>query len=201
MHFEEIARFLVPCAVVLTFVGVAAVTDVRKYKVQNIVTFPLMLTGFIYNGWASYTQFLGTDLSVWESCASSALGLAFGFVILLPFYLMGGMGAGDVKLLMGIGAWLQWPNVFIVFITGALAGGIYSLALMVWSGNLSETWWKFRLLAYRMSTAGKHFTGDDEIEEAVNAPDRRRKLLHYSAMWLLGIVCTLAYVSYHIVTE
>ncbi len=55
-------------------------------------------------------------------------GLAIGFAVLLPFYLLRIMGAGDVKLLAAVGAFVGFPGVLGVALLAFLAGGILSIA-------------------------------------------------------------------------
>lgn len=102
--------------------AVAAVTDVWKRKVFNALTFPLMLTALIYHGTtAGFTGF-----------ANSSAGLLFGLAILLVPWLMGGIGAGDVKLMAGVGAWLQLPEIMYVFIVAGLSAGAWAVVALVW---------------------------------------------------------------------
>ena len=110
-----------PAVVVIVAALIAAATDIWKFKVYNALTLPLLLGGLIYHA----------ATAGWAGLANSALGLLFGFAILLLFYAMGGMGAGDVKLMAAIGAWLGMPMTFYVFIASGLAGGVYAVALLV----------------------------------------------------------------------
>ncbi len=54
-------------------------------------------------------------------------GLFLGVAFLLPVYLIGGMGAGDVKLMGAVGSILGPQGVFIAFLYSAIAGGLYAL--------------------------------------------------------------------------
>jgi len=105
---------------------VAAVIDGWKLKVPNWLTFPLILGGWAYSG-----ATLG-----WEGLAASLLGTAVGLGLLLPLYAIGGMGAGDVKLLAGVGAWVGASVTFYAFCVSALAGGIIGLAMVLYRGKL-----------------------------------------------------------------
>ena len=68
------------------------------------------------------------------------MGILFGFAALIILYLVGGMGAGDVKLMAALGAWLGMPLTFYVFIASSLAAGIYSICYMVvLTGKVGET--------------------------------------------------------------
>ena len=74
----------------------AAVIDGLQLRVPNWLTIHFFLGGLVFAGWTG-----GRDALLW-SLAGSGIGLA----TLLPLYAIGGMGAGDVKLMAGLGAWV-----------------------------------------------------------------------------------------------
>src|SRR3990172_7393375 len=98
-----------PIVIALVAASIAAVTDVWKFRVYNVLTIPLMISGLIYHG----------AVAGWEGLFSSALGFLFGFGVLFLPYLMGLMGAGDVKLLAGVGTWLGLQMTAVVFVVSA----------------------------------------------------------------------------------
>ncbi len=100
----------------------AAVIDGVKLKVPNWITFPLILGGWIY-AWGT---------GGWEGLGSSLLGTAVGLALLLPLYAIGGMGAGDVKLLGGVGAWVGASVTFYAFCLSAVVGGVIALAMVLY---------------------------------------------------------------------
>jgi prepilin peptidase CpaA len=57
--------------------------------------------------------------------------MAVGLLCLLPLYSVGGMGAGDVKLMAGVGAWLGAMVTFYAFCVSTVVGGLMA-AWMVW---------------------------------------------------------------------
>jgi prepilin peptidase CpaA len=166
-----------PVAVVLGATLFLALIDVRKYKIYNVFTYPLLLAGLIYNGWAGGTAGL----------ADALLGTLLGFGILLPFYVLGGMGGGDVKLMAAIGAWLGLPLTFLVFLASSLAAGFYALILIVAYGRVREVWLNTQIAWLRLRALGRHLGTDDQIEAEVKHPDRGRRIVPFAAMIALGL--------------
>ena len=105
---------------------VAAVIDGWKLKVPNWITFPLIL-----GGWAYGTACFGSQGLGW-----SVVGTVLGLGLLLPAYAIGGMGAGDVKLLAGVGAWVGATATLYAFCVSAIFGGIIAVAMVV----IGRTW-------------------------------------------------------------
>jgi prepilin peptidase CpaA len=109
----------------LVFLGVvlviAAYTDIAIQKIPNVLTLPAMILGIGYHG-------LTYGL---PGVTFSLAGLAAGFGLLVLFYFMGGMGAGDVKLMAAVGAVLGAKGVFFSFLFTALYGGVYSLVMIL----------------------------------------------------------------------
>src|SRR5205085_2462378 len=54
-------------------------------------------------------------------------GTAVAAAILLPGWLRGWMGAGDVKLMMALGAWLAWPAALLGTLASLIAGGVIAV--------------------------------------------------------------------------
>ena len=100
---------------------VAAVIDGWKLKVPNWITFPLVVSGWVY----------GTACFGWQGLAASLLGTALGLGLLLPAYAIGGMGAGNVKLLAGVGAWVGAAVTLYAFCVSAIFGGIIAVAMVL----------------------------------------------------------------------
>ena len=66
-------------------------------------------------------------------------GGALGLAVFLPFMVLGGMGAGDVKLMAALGALLGPANVLGLALVAALAGGLLALLRVAWEGRLRAT--------------------------------------------------------------
>jgi prepilin peptidase CpaA len=98
---------------------VALVTDLRSRKVPNVLTFGAA-------GAACLFQFVTGG---WQGLLWACAGWTVGFVMFLPFFALGGMGAGDVKLLGAFGAWLGPLGALWTALFGALAGGVLALVV------------------------------------------------------------------------
>ncbi len=168
----------IPLAVVLIASLVAAATDMWKFRVPNLLTLPLLASGLIYHGWNGGA----------EGLLESFLGALFGFGILFVFYLLGGMGAGDVKLLAGIGAWLgMWPTMY-VFAASGLAAGIYALVLILMYGILRDTCPKLRIIWFRLAVLGRYLGSEDSASVVAGQDINRRRLIPFAAMVALGLI-------------
>jgi prepilin peptidase CpaA len=176
--------FPVSAGVVLAAVFVAAVTDVWKFKVHNVVTFPLLIGGLVFHGISEGPLGLGGSL----------LGATFGFGVLIGIYILGGMGAGDVKLMTAIGAWLGLELTFYVFLASSLAAGIYALAMIVINHRIPETWLNVRIACHRLAALGRFLATEQRVEAAVAQPDRRGRIVPFAAMIGFGVVATIVWV-------
>lgn len=105
----------------IIILAISFITDIKSRKILNIVTFPAMFIGLFYH----------TILSGTGGLSFSLLGLLTGLGLLIIPYLLGGMAAGDVKLLMAIGALQGTQFVIGSFLYIAIVGGIIALAILI----------------------------------------------------------------------
>ncbi len=110
----------------VAFVLVVVVTDWRWQRIPNAATFPVMAIGLVLGAVEGLPgAILGGGL------LDHAAGLAIGLAVSYPFYVGGGIKAGDAKMLMAIGAVRGSIFLLNAALYGALAGGVLALALMV----------------------------------------------------------------------
>jgi prepilin peptidase CpaA len=176
----------IPVAVIGTGVLVAAVTDLWNFKVHNLLTMPLLASGLLYHAMVAGLSGLGMSL----------LGAVFGFLVLFTFYLMGGIGGGDVKLMAAIGAWLGLPLTFYVFIGSSLAAGAYAVVLIVAHGQWNRTWLNIRIAWYRVRAVGRRLGGEDRVEAEVQGSERRKNCIPFAAMTAIGMFGTLVWLFF-----
>ena len=188
----------------LTFVCaamiVAAVIDGWKLKVPNWLTFPLIISGW--------------GLGVLHSCgllestgtggiAASLIATGLGFLLLFPLYAIGGMGAGDVKMQMGFGAWVGafygmravdgvhpgagWILVS-AFCLAAVIGGVLALGMIVVRGQLKTNMSNTRAILGDLVGASVTTAADKAAQRK-----SRMHLLPYGIPLCLGFVSYLIY--------
>jgi prepilin peptidase CpaA len=121
---------------------VAAVIDGYQLKVPNWITFPM-----IASGWAASAASFG-----WEGLGVSLAGTAVGLALLLPAYAIGGMGAGDVKLLAGVGAWVGGTTTMYAFCVSALVGGLIAVAMVLYRREWNKHYQQFWMIWFEMRT-------------------------------------------------
>jgi prepilin peptidase CpaA len=158
-------------------VSVAAVIDFRQFRVPNLLTGSLCASGLMFH------LFLGGL----PGLQASAQGLAVGGLLLVLFYVLGVMGAGDVKLLAGVGAWLGASNTFCVFLVAALAAGIHSILIFAVQRRLGQMWAFLQVTILQLFTLGKHMAWSEPVDVVVQRPDRRRFVIPFAVMIAIGL--------------
>jgi prepilin peptidase CpaA len=175
----------------------AAVIDGWKLKVPNWLTFPLVLSGWALG--------LAHDMGALEAAGSGGIGAsmagtALGFVLLLPLYAIGGMGAGDVKMQMGFGAWIgafyglsapegqpAAPGIILgAFCLAALIGGVLALIMIALRGQYWRNLANARLILLELFTA-------PSIGDVANKATQRKPRMH---LLPYGIPLCLGFISY-----
>ncbi|MBV8228676.1 MAG: prepilin peptidase, partial [Planctomycetaceae bacterium] len=106
-------------------------------------------------------------------------------------------GAGDVKLMAAVGAWLGIPLTFHIFIASSLTAGVYAIILLVFGGGLSETWVNLQIIWYRLATFGRHLGSDNRLELEATRSDRRKRCVPFAAMVAMGTILTFVWMFIH----
>lgn len=129
--------------------AVAAVIDGWKLKVPNWLTFPFVISGWIYH----------TATGGFGGLTGSLLGTGLGLGLLLVPYIIGGMGAGDVKLFAGVGAWMGPQITLGAFCVSAVVGGVLAVALVAYRslqardrGVFGHSWQRFQTVLTELLT-------------------------------------------------
>lgn len=120
---------MIPDLALVTVILISLYTDLRYRKIYNIILFPAFFLALIYH---FYTGSIGGLLF-------GIKGATFGLTLLLIPFMLGGMGAGDVKLLAVIGAWQGPQFVWFCFLCTAIVGGVIAAVQLSRSGRLFQS--------------------------------------------------------------
>ena len=118
-----------PLLVVAAAAITAAAIDVRTRRVPNVLTGAIALVGVGIA--AAGLGRVGVALSV--------AGCVVGLVLMLPGYLIGATGGGDVKLLASVGTLLGPAPTLRAFVASAIAGGLIALFVAYRRGRVAAT--------------------------------------------------------------
>jgi prepilin peptidase CpaA len=204
--------------VILVVIIVCAWIDFAQFRVPNNITLPTILLGWVY-GFAR--GFLATPegaapeaLVLWPFgyelvlsapwaeavygfwCSFKLTFLGIGAPLLLLFYAIGGMGAGDVKMQMGFGAWMAtifgyevgWVMVFFSFCFAAIVGGIIAIGMIWWYSSLAQNKENFKaILQDWMTSKSVKEIGDKAAERK-----KTLRLIPYGVPLCIGFISYLA---------
>jgi prepilin peptidase CpaA len=114
------------CVFVFTAVGLAC--DVMKRKLPNVLTVPAFFAALLFH--AVHGFMIGGLSGLGGELLFSFKGFAFGFVVILALWFIGGSGGGDVKFTAALGAWLGTWRTFQVLTLSAMLAGALTLILL-----------------------------------------------------------------------
>ena len=115
-------------AAVIAIGAAACVTDFRSRRIPNVLTFGASAAAVVF--WAATAGLSGAGWSV--------AGWAVGCAVFMPWFLLGGMGAGDVKLLAALGAWAGPSAAVWMALYAGIAGGVFAIVVSLTRGYLGE---------------------------------------------------------------
>ncbi len=162
-------------AVVLALGATASWTDLRTRRIPNLVTF---------GGAALALAFALVEHGLSGLLVSGA-GWLTGVGIFLPFFLLGGMGAGDLKLVACFGAWLGPEAALWTALYAAVAGGVLAVGVALAAGYLRQALFNVAALLSHWRAAGLHPMPDLTLERA------RGPRLPYALPIALGAAATI----------
>lgn len=154
--------------------GIAVVSDLRHHRIPNVLIVLGLGLGLASQVYSSGTVGLGDGL----------LGMFVGFAIFLPMYALGGMAAGDVKLMAMVGAFLTpYPALWTTFFS-LIAGGLCGFLIVLVRGQVQQTlgryWLMLRARAYLAPA----------VDEVAGLP------FPYSVAILLGTLTSLIWLPF-----
>ncbi len=161
------------------FVGIllalACLSDLRTRRIPNVLTISAAAGALLFH--------LATG--GWSAAGWSVAGLFLGALLFFPMFALRGMGAGDVKLLAAVGAWLGPGQVATVALATSIAGGVIALVVALAHGYLRKALTNLYLILMHWRIAGVRPLPALTLERA------RGPRLAYAFPIAIGTVVTL----------
>src|SRR5271165_3189340 len=111
------------------FAVVAAILDLRQHRIPNWLTYPGIILGFVFRG-----AFMG-----WKGLATALAGCLLAGGVMFLFFVVRAMGAGDVKIMAAIGAFVGPSNAVEVLLATAICGGVLAIAYALYRKRMIST--------------------------------------------------------------
>jgi prepilin peptidase CpaA len=162
-------------AAALLIAAVAMLWDVRTRRIPNALTLGAAALGL------GYGLFAG---GAWGLLGAGA-GWLVAAVLFFPFFALGGMGAGDVKLLAALGAWFGPAGAVWLAIYTAIAGGAMGAAVALYHGYLRQALVNVWLMLMHWRVAGP------QPVAGLTLRDSTAPRLAYAIPIAVGVMCTL----------
>lgn len=169
---------------------VATVTDLRSMRIPNWLTLPLFAAGIAYS----------VSTGGWDGLRATLGGAAMAGGIYILAYVMAGGGAGDAKLMLALGSWLDLRQAAVLVLAVALSGFLWAMVVVVRRGSLRDipTWLMGGLgltyFQFRGAAGGRANQARDTGEQpAAQARKRPKHWYPYAPAILLGTVAAWTY--------
>lgn len=161
--------------VVGAVLSIACITDLRTRRIPNALTFSAICAALLFHIVTGGLSGAGWSLA----------GCLLGGLLFLPMFALRGMGAGDVKLLAAVGAWLGPSQVAVAALATSIAGGVIAIVVALVHGYL-----KAALVNLWMLLTHWRVTGVRPLHE-VTLQGTRGPRLAYAFPIAIGTVITL----------
>jgi len=122
--------------ILLLLLCMAAYQDICSYRIGNMLVISGAILGVLLN------VFLPTGISLYQSLA----GWGVGLLLLLPLYLLRAMGAGDVKLMAMVGAFMGPQAIMVTLLYVLVAGGVLSVCFAMYRGVFKKLFTSTRII-------------------------------------------------------
>lgn len=186
MH-DDLFIFSLKSSIVLALTILIAWGDLLYYRISNRAVLLTLMMGLTWN--ASH--------SLWIGAAMGLLGVLVGFVLLVPFYALGGVTAGDVKWLAALGAWYGPRGIVGVFLVSSILLGIFCLISIAYRYiGMARPTPRGGLV---METRGVRELGSStignkaRIDDVYCSADRRSVLIPYAVPVAIGVLMIESY--------
>jgi prepilin peptidase CpaA len=162
---------------ICSLVSLAAFFDLRSHKIPNILTYPSMVLALCY-----YSSIYGL-----KGFYFSLAGIGTGIGLLILPYILGGMGAGDAKLLGAVGGFIGAKATVISFVYIALIGCVYAVLLLFVKRKDFKGYFQGLYLTFKLFLMTRNFIPDQPHVQ------RNRPRVYYGIAIAAGTICYIAF--------
>ena len=164
-------NYIVALLAIFALLSASAFYELKENRIPNAITLPAVGLGFLL-GYAPGGITLGASVG----------GFLIGFFFLFVFYMFGGMGGGDVKLMGAIGALLGHPGIYVTIVYTAVIGGFMAIAVLIWNKNF----WHGLMQSFAMLIRRKK-----PEKESTEEAEEKMGTVPYGVAIILGTLLTL----------
>lgn len=107
---------------------VACLFDMSTQRIPNKLTFTTAALAILFH----------TAAPAGAGWMHATLGLVAGLLVFFPLFALGSMGAGDVKLMAAVGAWIGAVPILYVALYGSIAGGVLAVIVAIKRKHLAR---------------------------------------------------------------
>jgi prepilin peptidase CpaA len=157
-------------------VSLAAVLDIRTRRIPNWLTLPSLLVAVTAHALSG-----GLHAMYFSLLAAMLAGGTF-----LIFFLAGGMGGGDVKLMAAVAAAIGFPNTGALLVLTSICGGLMAVFVALHNGRLKST------IVNAVSIAGHHCHSGLEPHPELHLMNPRTLRLPYGVAIAMGALLTMS---------
>jgi len=185
-------RWLAPAALYLLLLALAVRSDVQTRRIPNQVVLAGLLAGAALQALLPAGAGLFSDAFGSLGLGTALAGAGIGLLLLLPMYVLGVMGAGDVKLLAMAGIFLGPQEIIRAALAAMLAGGVLAIGAALWQGTLRQVLANLRVMTW--NSCLRAFAGSEARLIAPPAPTGK---LPYAIAIAAGAVLNLLMIRLH----
>jgi prepilin peptidase CpaA len=129
--------------------------DIRTRRIPNWLVVAGLIAGVACSLFSLQGTAIGSSSFVFDGfggLSTSLLGAVIGLILLLPLYFLRAMGAGDVKLMAAIGAFLGPLQITGAVLLTFIAGGVLSLLAAIGTRSLPRVLDNLRLMSMTVTS-------------------------------------------------
>lgn len=162
--------------IAIVLVAAAAVVfDVRTRRIPNFLTFGAAAAALVFAAVVGGVQGTLIALAAW----------VVGAALFFPFFALGGMGAGDVKLLAALAAWMGPGDAVYLAIFASIAGGVIAVGVTLLRGYTRQALANVGLMLMHWRVVGPRPV------PGLTLSDGTAPRLAYAIPIAVGALCTL----------